>query len=136
MTIPAEFEQVTFNSVDGAQVGKSTAEKIAFFGSTPVVQPASGDQAAVTATVEALTENSNDSSPDTTIADCRSPISNSSGDSAKATDINALFVIVDSNFADLADQQAKAKVDIDALTTLSNQLRSELVTLGLISGAA
>ena len=123
MTIATSYEQVTNNSPDGAQMGKSSTEKNAFFGATPVIQPASGSQASVTATVEALTENSNDSTPDTTIADCRSPISNSAGDSAKATDINALFVIVDSNFADLADQQAKAKVDINALTTLSNQLR-------------
>lgn len=32
------FEQVTYNSPDGAQIGKSTTEKVGFFGATPVVQ--------------------------------------------------------------------------------------------------
>ena len=31
-------EQTTYNSPDGATMGKSTTEKIAFHGSTPVVQ--------------------------------------------------------------------------------------------------
>ena len=50
MAIPAEVEQVTNNSPDGAQMGRSATEKNGFFGATPVVQPASGSQAAVTAT--------------------------------------------------------------------------------------
>lgn len=34
----ATYESVTYNSPDGAQIGKSATEKIAFFGSVPVVQ--------------------------------------------------------------------------------------------------
>jgi len=34
----ATYEQVTYNSPDGAQIGKSTSEKLAFYGSTPVTQ--------------------------------------------------------------------------------------------------
>lgn len=45
MTQPTEYEQVSYNSPDGAQLGKSaTLDKVAFFGSTPIVQPTSSAQ--------------------------------------------------------------------------------------------
>lgn len=34
----ATYEQVTYNSADGAQIGKSASEKVAFYGAVPVVQ--------------------------------------------------------------------------------------------------
>ena len=40
MTQPTEYEQVTYNSPDGAQMGDSATEKNGFFGATPIVQPA------------------------------------------------------------------------------------------------
>ncbi len=40
------YEQLTYGSPDGAQLGKSATEKIAFYGTTPVVQRASAVQAA------------------------------------------------------------------------------------------
>jgi hypothetical protein len=39
MTIATSYEQVTYNSPDGAQVGKSSTEKVGFFGATPIVRP-------------------------------------------------------------------------------------------------
>lgn len=39
MTIPTSYEQVTYNGPDGAQVGKSSTEKVGFFGATPIVRP-------------------------------------------------------------------------------------------------
>ncbi len=42
----ATYEQVTYNSADGAQIGKSATEKIAFYGGTPVVQRAAAIQGA------------------------------------------------------------------------------------------
>lgn len=33
---PLEYEQVTYNSPDGAQVGNSSSEAIGFWGKTPV----------------------------------------------------------------------------------------------------
>lgn len=33
---PAEFEQVTYNSPDGAQMGNASTEKIGFYGQTPI----------------------------------------------------------------------------------------------------
>jgi hypothetical protein len=35
-----DFEQVTYNSPDGAQIGQSATEKVGFYGATPVVQRA------------------------------------------------------------------------------------------------
>ena len=38
--MPITYEQVTYNSVDGAQVGLTAADKVAFYGLVPVVQRA------------------------------------------------------------------------------------------------
>jgi hypothetical protein len=40
------YEQVTYNSDDGAQIGDSATEKVAFYGATPVAQRANAFQAA------------------------------------------------------------------------------------------
>lgn len=139
MTIATNFEQVTANSPDGAQFGKGTGEKIAFYGSTPVIQPTSGNQAAVTITAGALTENSGQSSPNTTIVTTVNTVTAAGGDgmtSGQEGEVDVLFGLCDDNFADLAEMVNKLTVDVTALKVLDNQLRSELVTLGLISGAA
>ncbi len=39
MTQPTEFEQVTYNSPDGAQMGRTSTDAIAFYGNTPAVRP-------------------------------------------------------------------------------------------------
>lgn len=39
MTQPTEFEQVTYNAPDGAQMGKTSTDAIAFYGNTPSVRP-------------------------------------------------------------------------------------------------
>lgn len=50
MTQPTEYEQVTYNSPGGAQMGKSASELNAFYGKTPVVQPSGASQTAISAT--------------------------------------------------------------------------------------
>ena len=35
-----DYEQVTYNSPAGAQIGQSASEKVGFYGATPVVQRA------------------------------------------------------------------------------------------------
>lgn len=45
----ATYEQVTYNSPDGALVGNSATEKIGFYGATPVVQPVTVAAVATTA---------------------------------------------------------------------------------------
>jgi hypothetical protein len=46
MTIATSYEQVTYNSPDGAQIGNAATEKVGFYGATPVAQRASAFQAA------------------------------------------------------------------------------------------
>lgn len=41
----ATYEQVTYNSPDGAQIGSGISEKVAFYGTTPVSQRAGAAQA-------------------------------------------------------------------------------------------
>ena len=159
MTIPPSFEQVTNNSPDGAQMGRSATEKNAFYGNTPVTQPTSANQAAVSATaaaasltIETLTESSGQGTPNTTIVDVTGGVTDNTGsglDAGAKTEIDALFVLCDDNFADLADQQSRTRVDLAAqkveldklitdvanTQTLCNQLRAEVVTLGLIKGS-
>lgn len=43
-----DYEQVTYNSADGAQMGASATEKVGFWGATPVVQRSGSSQAALT----------------------------------------------------------------------------------------
>lgn len=45
MTQPTEFEQVTYNAPDGAQIGKSATEKVGFYGKAPSAQRALAAQA-------------------------------------------------------------------------------------------
>ena len=40
MTQPTEYEQVTYNAPDGAQIGRAAADKVAFYGKAPVAQRA------------------------------------------------------------------------------------------------
>jgi hypothetical protein len=40
MTQPTEYEQITYNSSTGAQLGKGATEKIGFYGVVPVAQRA------------------------------------------------------------------------------------------------
>ena len=39
MAQPLEYEQVTYNSPDGAQMGRTSTDSIAFYGATPVARP-------------------------------------------------------------------------------------------------
>lgn len=53
MTQPTEFEQVSYNSPDGAQFGKTSTDKVGFLGATPVSQRASSNQATTNIAVSA-----------------------------------------------------------------------------------
>lgn len=50
MTQPTEYEQAGYNAPGGLQIGKSSTEKVGFFGATPVVRPAITAVATATAT--------------------------------------------------------------------------------------
>jgi len=83
----ADYDVIGTNRPDGCQIGTASTEKVGFFGTTPCDQPASSNQAAVTAITTTHST--------TTIA-----------------------AVVAAN------------------TTLLNQIRTDLVELGLIKGAA
>ena len=38
MAQPTEYENVTYNAPDGAQMGRTSTDKISFYGATPVVK--------------------------------------------------------------------------------------------------
>lgn len=139
MTIPTSFEQVTNNSPDGAQMGKSATEKNAFYGATPIIQPTSANQATAALTIETLTESSTQGTPNTTIVAVGAAVTlvdvSGAGNAAESAAINTRMILIDDNFADLADQQSKTRVDLASQKVLLDQMRSELVTLGLIKGS-
>ncbi len=126
MTIATSYEQVTNNSPDGAQMGQSATEKIGLFGVTPIVQPASSNQAAVTAT--SVANNFTWTANDPAISNGAATIDdgNTVGDDNDAGDaIGVLEVQGDAN-----------RTDIAALIVLVNQMRTDLINLGNIKGAA
>ena len=51
MSQPTEYENVSYNAPDGAQFGRATTEKIAFYGSTPIVQPTVSSAISTTASI-------------------------------------------------------------------------------------
>lgn len=99
----------------GTKIGTSaTAQKLGFFNATPVVQPVSASQGAVGAVT---TIGSNTGTPAAGLSLI--------GDTTSVNQAAALM-----------NDLAALREDIAAAITLVNQLRSELVTLGLIKGAA
>ena len=82
----ATYQYIGNGFPDGTVVFRASTEKGAFFGTTPVVQPSSASQAAVSGQTTATT--------------------------------------------------TALRTDLDAVIVLANQLRAELVELGLIKGSA
>ena len=50
MAQPAEFDQVTNNATEGAQIGRTSTELLAFYGATPVARPVTVSTSAVSTT--------------------------------------------------------------------------------------
>ena len=131
MTIPSEPEQVTGNSPDGAQMGRSASEKNAFFGSTPVVQPADANQAVVAITVNDPSAPTAFTAPATGVAKTVT-----TNDAADLTTIGDALKVLRDEVATYETAISALVADVTNVKTLADQLRSELVTLGLIKGAA
>ncbi len=105
-------QELTNSTPDGWHCGQAAADKGAFFGATPVVQPTSGSQGVVTATAVTAVNTT-------------------------ATITTAAHGFTTGTFGDaVVKRVSQMQVDVAAAIVLTNQLRSELVTLGLISGAA
>ena len=97
---------------DGVQLGGTTAEKVSFHDQEPTAQVAHADQGAVTKTVGAAVA--------TTAATNSTPYGYTTA--AQADDI--------------VTRLNQAIVDIGALETLVNRLRTEIVNKGIMKGAA
>ena len=97
---------------DGCGLGKTTSSKVGFYGTTPAVQPTSASQGAVTATAVTAVNTT-------------------------ATITTAAHGFTTGTFGDaVVKRVSQMQVDVAAAIVLANQLRSELIALGLISGAA
>ncbi len=100
---------------DGCGLGSTALSKVGFYGTTPAVQPASGSQAVftVTATTALAT---------TTLSQAN---------------VTTVFGFANATVGQLyLDRVQEMQVDVEGLGVLLNQIRAEMVTLGLISGAA
>ena len=51
MTQPTEYEQVTYNDSGGAQMGRASTEKIAFYGATPLTRQTISSAVSTTSTL-------------------------------------------------------------------------------------
>lgn len=102
-------------SPDGIVVGQSITDLVGFYGVTPVAQPASASQAAVTVTaVSAIAT--------TTLSQVAT-----SGKWAFASSTAATALVT---------RARQMQVDVEAIGVLLGQIRSELIDLGLIKGGA
>lgn len=95
----------------GTEVGQSTTDLVAFYGVTPIVQPAAAAQSAVTAITDS-----------------------SGGTSSYTTGIQALSGTFNSTL--IANGISTCAAQGNANKVLINQLRSDLIALGLIKGSA
>jgi hypothetical protein len=121
LTTIADAQNIAVGSTTGTKVGTAVTQKLSFWNATPIVQPASANQAAIgTLTTVTLTD-STTGTPSTTLVDV-------TGSFVQAT--------LNNNFASLAAQINNAVADHATLKTLLNQIRSDLVAAGLLKGSA
>jgi hypothetical protein len=107
---------VVLGGTTGTKIGTSaTAQKLGFFNATPVVQPTSASQAAVTATQDTLTD--------------------SSGGAASTTLASISDTATKNAVASLNAQLVKIKADIAALIVQGNRWRTDAIALGLEKGS-
>lgn len=100
-------------NADGFQIGNAATSKVGFYGATPLVQQSSANQAALAA----------------------ASVTDASGGTAAAT--NGILTITGTyNQAILANAIATLAAQVNANSTLVASLRTALVSLGLIKGAA
>lgn len=105
---------IAVGSTAGTKIATATTQKLGFFNATPVVQPASADQAA---------------------AGTATTVGDNTGTAGAGLSLIGDTTSVDQAAAIMNDFKALQE-DIAGLTTLVNALRSALVDLGIVKGAA
>jgi hypothetical protein len=117
---------IVLGTTTGSKIGTDALQKLAFFDATPVVQPAAAGQAAAAAQTQDTLTNNTGGTVSTTLAAI----------TAGATYAQADLTAIKNALASIASQLGKIKTDVDNVKTLQNAMRSALVDLGLIKGAA
>ena len=112
---------VAVGSTTGTQIGTASTQKLGFYGATPVVRPASANQAAIGALNTVTLTDSTTGTATTTIGDV--------GAAFSQTTLNNIH-------ASLLAQINHAVTDFASFKTLVNQMRADLVALGLEKGSA
>lgn len=122
------FDGVNFaiGVTTGTKIGTETTQKIGFWNATPVVQPASANQAAAAAQTQDTLTNSTGGTVSTTLAAI----------AAGAAYTQADMAAVKNALASLASQLAKIKTDVTNIKTLQDAARTALVNTGIMKGAA
>lgn len=121
LTTITDAQNISVGTTTGTKLGTAAAQKLGKWGATPVVQPASANQAALAALTTVALTNSTTGTATTTLNDV-------GGSYTQAT--------LNNNFATLATQHANVLADLAAIRTLVNQLRADLVAAGNIKGSA
>ena len=117
----ADAKNIIVGSTTGTKIGTATSQKIGLWNVTPVIQPASANQAAVAAQTQDTLTDSTTGTANTTLVDVGAAFSQST---------------LNDNFADIAAQLAKIKTDIANIKTLQDQTRTDLVAVGIQKGSA
>jgi len=108
---------ISTGATNGARLGISASEKLAFWGATPIVRPAHADQAAAA-------------------AQSQQTLTDSSGGTASTTLASISDTATKDAVASLAARLGEVRTDVAAVRTLVNRLRTDLVAAGLIKGSA
>lgn len=124
---------IALNTTTGTKIGTATAQKLAFWNATPVIQQANNAQNAVAATIAAMNATVGNAVAANSATNS-TPFGYDSAAQADAivTNINTMRTDV----LALNTQINAAATDIAAINTLVNRLRADLVTVGIIKGSA
>ena len=134
-TTSLEFDDganIAVNTTTGTKIGTATAQKLGFWAADPVIQQASADQAAT-----ALTMVGDDMTVGAAVG--ASTATNAGWGFASAANYNTALANIDALRVDtlaLNVEQQAALVDITAINTLVNEMRDNLVSVGIIKGEA
>lgn len=141
------FKDMTFEDVSlqdltatgNVAIGNAVTDTVGFYGVTKVAQPADADQAAAGAqTQNTLTDNGAGTADQTVedVADIALSTGDTYTDAAVNGAVNTAIASVSNNFKEVTTELALIEADVAAIKTLQDAMRTALVSLGIIKGAA
>lgn len=135
--------KVTTGTTTGTELPDTAAQKLGLWGVTPIIQPASANQGAVSAqTQDALTDNGGGTADGTVeLVTTFTPSvawngSNVYPSAADATAIAAAITAAKNNMKEVTTELAKIRTDIANIKTFQDAARTAMVNSGLIKGGA